>query len=365
MYTIVTAIKSLIRSKFVNLTVILSLSLGLLLPMLALCIGNVVIQSLWNGIVYNPERVIAIMCQEGARVDVKQAIADHPEIELIHEAAFVESDFAVCGDKFIKATVSPDAAGANKIARFYMISGSFYTDEEADGTEPICVISHRLQKDLDCKVGDSITMSGIAYTLKGVYADDSPVIRIPLEIFSSVYRTAYTYDIQLKKGYDASVEGVEAVNAIYDEYGITTRDYLLATAYYDESNRLKNAVTGISIMLAIAGVVLLYAALNISNILVNKIHSDMKNYTIKMQLGASKGKLFGFLAVQLLLLMLISVGIDMTVTAVLHHFMPYIATFPFSLNSLVVILTVGIGSVYILILSWMLIRRIYRKETAR
>jgi hypothetical protein len=41
MYTIITALKSLYRNKFVNLTVIISLAMGMLFQMLVFCIGNV------------------------------------------------------------------------------------------------------------------------------------------------------------------------------------------------------------------------------------------------------------------------------------------------------------------------------------
>lgn len=137
---------------------------------------------------------------------------------------------------------------------------------------------------------------------------------------------------------------------------------MLLSDYYEEHNDLKNAYFAIAIMLAIASVVLIYAALNISNIMVNKINNDMKTYKIRMQLGAAKGNIFGFLWTQLFALMLIAVAMDALIIFLLKTFMPFFAVFPFDLDFTAVLLTTLIGTAYVLILSSALVKRVFGKR---
>ena len=181
------------------------------------------------------------------------------------------------------------------------------------------------------------------------------------------------YDITFTKDCNAETEGVEILDKLLEEYNFDTPKndpdtvrYFLASEYYVSHYDLRNAYFALGIMLAIAAVVLIYAALNISNIMVNKINTDMKNYTIKMQLGASKGNIFGFLLVQLLVLMLISVVMDIIIVYWLKNFTSFLSMFSFDLNPLTVLLTALIGTVYVLILSSALVKRVYKeRKTAR
>lgn len=359
MYTIISAIKNVYRNRFINFTVIVSLSLGLLFPMLVFCIGNVTLKSIWGGLAYNPERVVAVNTDEKIRINIEKAKADYSEIELMVEGAFVASDYAVVGDKFIKTEVVGYKAGHDRIFRYDMLYGRYFTDSESNGNESVCIISSALQKELDCNVGDSLTLSDKNFSIKGVYISDEAFVRIPLEAFSKMYRTMYAYDIQFDKSCDVKTKGVEILNKLADEYKINNRDFLIANDYYDTTNELKNAYFALAIMLAIASVVLIYAALNISNIMVNKINSDLKSYTIRMQLGAAKSNIFGFLLVQLFALMLISVGIDALIIFLLKKYMPFFAVFPFDLDLPSVLLTALIGTVYVLILSSGLLKRAF------
>ena len=365
MYTFVSAVKNLYRNKFLNCTVIVSFALGMLFPLLVFCVGNIMLKSIWTGIAIYPERVIALYTDDSIRINTEKAKADHSEIEVIMETAFTANDYVSFDEGFIEAQIIGNGAGNEKIIRYEMLSGRYLTDEEANGSDKICLISSTLQRELGCGTGDIIRVGGSTFEIKGVYIENNAELIMPLESFSQIYYTRYAYNIQLKSGYEAKSTGARIANELADEYGIPNRDFLIADSYYDTTNDLKNAAFALFIMLGIASVVLLYSALNVSNILVNKIHSDMKNYIIKIQLGASKSTLFEFLSVQLFILMLGAVFADIAAVAVIKSFMPYVVGFPFELSPLAVLMTVGIGTVYVLLLSFVLLKKIYGRRNLR
>lgn len=364
MYTFISAIKSVFRSKFINLTVIASLALGMLFPMLVFCIGNVVLKEIWANVAAYPERTAGVFSDDKIRIDTEKAMSDYPQIEIIVEGSFAKNDYIVSGGKIIKTQTAGYKAGEDKITGYDMLYGRYFTQAESNGSERICIISSTLQKELGCNAGDTVILGSEEFTVKGVYINRNIALLMPLDTFAQKYETAYTYNILFKKDCDIKTEGIEILGKLLDEYGIDNTHYMLISNYYEEHNDLKNAYFALAIMLAVASIVLIYAALNISNIMVNKINNDMKNYTIKMQLGAKKGNIFGFLWVQLIVLMLISVGIDAVIVILLKNFLPFFAVFPFDLDLLAVLLTALIGGVYVLVLSSALVKKVYKERKA-
>lgn len=363
MYTFLSALKSVIRSRFINLTVIVSLSLGLLFPMLVFCIGNIALKEVWAGVATYPERTASIHTNT-IRIDTEKAMKDYSQIELMMEGSFVEYDYIVSGNKIVKTQTIGYKNGYDKIISFEMLDGKYFTESEANGNEHICLITSNLQKELGCHAGDKVVLGNEEFTVKGVYIRKDNTVLLPLESFAQKHETYYNYSLIFKKDCDIKTKGAEILKSLLEEYGLNTENYMLMGDYYEEHNDLKNAYFAIAIMLAIASVVLIYAALNISNIMVNKINNDMKIYKIRMQLGATKGNIFGFLWVQLFALMLIAVAADALIIFLLKTFMPFFAVFPFDLDFTAVFLTALIGTVYVLILSSVLVKRVFGKRRA-
>ena len=363
MYTFISAIKSVFRSKFINLTVIASLALGMLFPMLVFCIGNITLKEVWAGVTTYPERTASIQTYT-IRIDTEKAMKDYPQIELMMEGSFLEYDYIVSGNKIVKTQTVGYKNGYDKIISFEMLDGKYFTESEANGNEHICLITSNLQKELGCHAGDKVVLGNEEFTVKGVYIRKDNTVLLPLESFAQKYETHYNYSLIFKKDCDIKTKGAEILKSLLEEYGLNTENYMLISDYYEEHNDLKNAYLSLAFMLAIASLTLIYAALNISNLMVNKINADMKNYIIKMQLGASKVNIFGFLWIQLIVLMLVSVGIDAVIVILLKKFLPFFAVFPFELDASAVFLTVVVGTVYILILSSGLVKRVYRERSA-
>ena len=364
MYTIISALKNVFRGKFINLTVIVSLALGMLFPMLVFCIGNVVLKEIWAEVPAYTERSAGIYPGPGQRIDTEKAMADHPQIELMLEGTFTEHDYIVYKNKMIKAQTVGYKAGFNKLANHEMLYGRPLTEAEANGSEPVCVITTALQKELGCNVGDTITLSKEKFTVKGVFIKGDISVLMPLDTFARKYHTSYAYSILFRKDCDVKSEGVGVLNSLAEEYGLDSENYMLLSDYYQDRGELKNAYFTLAVMLAVASVTLVYAGLNIFNIMVNKINTDMKSYKIKMQLGATKGNIFGFLWVQLLALTVISVGVDAAAVLLLKKFLPFFAMFPFQLDAAAVLLTAVIGAAYVLILSSVLVKKVFVKRKA-
>lgn len=365
MYTFTAALKSVFRNKFVNFTVIVSLALGLLFPMLVFSIGNVFLKEMKAGVTIHPERTAGISTGQEIRIDTEKALRDHPQIELITEGTYTQNDYIVSGNKIVKTQTVGYKAGIDKFTPFEMLDGKFYTDEELNGSDSICLISSQLQKELDCKAGDTVVLGKEEFTVNGVYIKKDKSVFLPLDTFSRKYEVFPAYEILFRKDCDVKTEGAEVLKSLAEEYGLDPENScMLMSDYYEERNELKNFYISIAIMLAIASVTLIYAALNISNIMVNKINADRKSYSIKMQLGASKTNLFGFLWVQLLVLMLISVGIDAAVTVILEKTAPFFTMFSFKLDAAAVLLTLLIGAAYVMILSSKLVKKVYSERRA-
>lgn len=364
MYNVISSIKNLLRSKFINLTVIASLSLGMLFPMIVLCIGNVMINESTAGVGLYPERTAGIFSGYKT-IDMEKALSDHPQIEFIVEASDACNDYIVSGNKMIKTQIAGYSSGPDKIVNFKMIDGRYFTEAELSGNDRLCIISTALQKELGCGVGDIVTVGKEDFTVIGVHIKRELSVNIPIRTFSERYETFHNYNILFTKECDVKTKGLRIINEILDEYGLKSTSYMFLSDFYDEHNDLKNAYLGLFLMFAIASVVLVYAALNISNIMVNKINADMKNYTIRMQLGAAKGSIFGFLWVQLLILMLISVGADTLIIFLLKKFVPFFAMYQFDLSPTAVLLTVLIGAIYVFILSSSLVKKIFRERQVR
>lgn len=364
MYTFISALKNVFRNKFINLTVIASLSLGLLFPMLVFCIGNIAIKEVWAGVAAYPERTAGIFSNTEIRIDTKKAMNDYPQIELMVEGSFTQNDYIISGNKIVRTGIVGYKAGNDKLTNCEMLLGRYFSEAESNGSEHICLITSYLQKELGCNVGDTVVLGNEEFKVTGVYIKKDNTVLLPMDTFLQKYETAFTYNILFKKGCDVETEGVEALKALLEEYGLSTESYMLMSGYYKEHNDLKNAYFALVIMLSVASVTLMYAALNISNIMVNKINADMKSYKIRMQLGATKNSIFGFLWTQLFMLMLISVGIDALIILLLKTFMPFFAVFPFDLDLTAVLLTALTGTVYVIVLSSTLLKRVFGKRRA-
>ncbi len=363
MYTIITALKSLYRNKFVNIAVIVSLALGMLFPMLVFCIGNVQLKAAWGSTPFHTDRLMGIIGDYGSdcRIDTRKAKLDYPEIDQISEGSFVIFNTAVFNNKFYEAETVGYKEGINDIVRYSMIYGDFLTDEELNGNERICVITLPLQEELGCMPGDYITLgeTGEKLLIKGVYGEYDYSVLMPLDTFSEIYPSVQiSYSVQFTKGTDLETRGKEILNKLTDEYGLKNKNFLTVKENDSLKNILKNAYFVLGVMLAVASVVLLYAALNIFNILINKLNTDMKNYMVKMQVGASKGKIYGFIFVQLFLLMIISVAIDMCIILFLQKYVPDIVVFPFILDLGSTAFTAAIGFLYVLILAFAMVKRL-------
>lgn len=365
MYTIITALKSLYRNKFVNLTVIVSLALGMLFPMLVFCIGNVQLKTAWGTIPYHTERLLGLVGDPGTehRIDCSKAKLEHPEIEHLSEGSFVIDNTAIFKNKFYTTETAGYKGNQNKIIRYNMIYGEFFTDEELNGNEKICAITISLQEQLGCMPGDYITLGKTEEKLliKGVYGDYKCSVIMPLETFIEIYSSSSTdlaYTFQFKEGIDLETEGKEILSSLTEEYEIENKNFINIEENDSLQINLRNAYFALSIMLAIASVVLIYAALNIFNILINKLNNDMKNYMVKMQVGASKGKIYGFVAVQLFVLMLISVAADVGIVLFLKKYISHIVIFPFILDLSSILITAALGSLYVLILAFAMVKRL-------
>lgn len=356
MYTVISAVKSLYRNKFVNITVTASIALGMLFPMLVFCIGNVMLKAVGEGLALYPERTGSI-----------ELLGDINPIELkgdISEAAAVSkstdnvTEYVSHGFNFADSKISGVGTDYEKIFGISVISGRYFTKGEAMGSEKLCCISTALQRELGCMAGDKAEIGEEEFTVIGIFAGSDIKALLPLRVFSEMFSARVKYDILLNEEYSFENEINTITERLSEKY--TVLSFAAFDSQKNAANDLKNTLLALTAMFGIVSLVLVYSLLNVSNILSNKMQADRKGYIIKIQLGASKKDLFGFLAVQLLLLMLISAGIDIAVISLLSKFVPYIAGLPFSLGTAPLMLTIVIGVLYSLMLTSEQLKKFYR-----
>lgn len=360
MYTVISAVKSLYRNKFVNLTVTVSIALGMLFPMLVFCIGNVMVKAVGEGLALYPERTGSTELL--GDIDPVQLKSDIPYAERVAKSTDIVTEYVSRGYSFADTKICGVGAGAEKIYGIPVISGRYFTEREAESSERLCCISTSLQKELDCRIGDKAKIGDGEFTVIGVFAGTGIKALLPLQAFSELFSSKIKYDILLKEGYNIENETGNITEKLSEKYAVSSLTPF--NTQRNAANDLNYAVLGLSAMFGIVSLVLVYSALNVSNILTNKMQADRKNYIIKIQLGASKKDIFAFLAVQLLLLMLLSVIIDIAATVLIGRFMPYAAGLPFAVGPIPILLTIATGVLYILMLTSEQLKKFYRKGGA-
>ncbi|AUS97516.1 hypothetical protein CDQ84_18960 [Clostridium thermosuccinogenes] len=164
-----------------------------------------------------------------------------------------------------------------------------------------------------------------------------------------------TYYIKFKDKYELEKQAVLLKDFISDKFKFTADIKLYKDKHKDDINR-EHAFT--TVLFAITGVVLLYALLNIINIIFNKVNEDRKSYGIKLALGASQKDIFMQNFFELIILSLLSsIIVTLATLIVIYIINNYIFSF-FSISINIYIICVFICIIFSLLISFLMLRKI-------
>lgn len=351
-------IKNIFRSKFISATIIISLALGLVFPMLVLCLGNSMIKEIKANMPYFPERTGAILTGN-AELNTVEILANYSEIETVVKTMYTIKTLISNEDKnIVKSDVVGYGSGFPKQYKINMSQGKYFTDEEADGKERLCVITNDLSQKLSIGVGKSIEIKNNFYKIIGVSNSKNQVntVYLPIECCKEIFENiSFNYNILLKSNYKFAQEGLTLSKEILNQNSIKENNNIVAfeNFYTNEQNQI---IYGFTIMLLIAGIVFVYALLNIYNVIANKIKREQNNYKIRIQLGAKKGDIYLFTFIQLFVFIIAASAIDAVIIVVLSKFILSVGVFAFELNLLVILLIILIGAIFSAIMCCILTR---------
>lgn len=355
-YNINNAYKNLLRNRFFNFLIVISVCLGLIFPIMVVTIGSTIINN-YGGYTKDPERVLLLTVGDRS-LNIKNTMERYPEIETIATKQ-TSSCLVIGNNNYVYTAVS----GLNKnIVQFFdniviKGNGSFFSDEDFKKSNKVCIIGMNPLKTLG-KTVKFVLINNNKYKVIGTtnLSHFSDLILIP----DSTYRKDYLNSIplyfikvkrELNPNHTLATLSPEIIHEQHGKgYSVLMKDYLL--------NQQKTIHQGLLILFFVSLTVLIYSIINISTVLINKFIQDTNDYLIKLSVGASKMDLYIQITFELSILITISAFIDVSFVSILSQLKLSIANFSLNVDNLVVIYSFGIACLCIVLLSIVLLKKI-------
>ena len=361
LFNIKTAYGNLKRKKFVSLSIILSLVLGLLFPVLVLAFGSAIIEFLNSSVIKDFDKVILVTIKNGSlsEADIKKIMIENTGIDTISRYNYFQATIILEGD-YTRSNVVALDSNYRELSQMALCGGK-WLDTDGLSSDFVCIIGKNFAKKYFAKnsLGNKINILGNEFEIIGVTDNinflDS--IIIPMNCLDKLHLKNHdlTYYIKFKDKYELEKQAVLLKDFISDKFKFTADIKLYKDKHKDDINR-EHAFT--TVLFAITGVVLLYALLNIINIIFNKVNEDRKSYGIKLALGASQKDIFMQNFFELIILSLLSsIIVTLATLIVIYIINNYIFSF-FSISINIYIICVFICIIFSLLISFLMLRKI-------
>jgi len=327
-YNFTCSIKAIVRNKFVNMLIVLSLFFGLLFPGIILGFGNDGISKIKSSLKNDLDRtfVFSIKSRKLTDEDIDYIIRSNNQIEAITREIGISANITTDKGNYETTIVCVD----DSYSKFYdgMIEeGIFFQKEDYDNRERKCIIGTDLSKNdyAGGWQGKMVKINGVDFEIIGVtnvYSFREMVI-CPLSSIETIIDKEIKpgYIVKIKRGADfdyarKSIEEFIQINFLRignsgNSNGNTSLsqnsmvninpllinninnsvsgdDFQSKAAIELFGNDLSKAYEIVTVVFVVTLVVLMYSLINIINIIISKSLHDRRNIGIKIALGCTK-----------------------------------------------------------------------------
>ena len=357
-YIVKIAIRLLFRNRTVHLSVLLSFSLGIILPIFVLGIGSSLTRSITSKVPIGVERC-GFFSTKSRCIGINQKAGDFSEIELMIELeANSPEAYVNSGSFYVLGDVSGVGKGTDKLTDLYLGSGRFFNESELENGENVCVVGSQIYSKLDSP--KSVYFWGEQFTVVGVSLNGGNDEEIYIPINTAVHFheiNEFVYIFRMQSGLEFSKKGQETGEKIVNELGLsgTAIEAMQSIMNPQDLANLRNAELALG---GIALIVLVYSIANITSVLINKYEHERDDNLIRISLGASQPILFLTFFAQLSLLTICAVAFDLFLVYALKSQVESVLPFSFQIDSPVVMKAFGIAIVCAAMLSLILLLKI-------
>lgn len=367
LYAVRSGMSALLRSPVISTVTLICLVVGMILPLLVMCLISGNMRSLRLNSVLNTERT-GYVNTEANIVPVEEFLEENPTFQALipttttNETVFktnkeVYGKCGVIGKSELETLTSPQDP---------VSSGRFLTAEDAADKGRVCVINSKMLKELG-DLNQVITVNNEDFTIIGVSSTNTSGARqmyIPITTAQEMYSNnlGYTYTAVMKEGYTFENDGRKILESLVASQGIIPgKSVKSAEEHYQELRERDSKYFLIVITVGIA--VMLYAFISIVSVLRSKLQQEYRNYAIRVQLGARRSDIFAYSFAQSFLMLFIALVVNSIIIVVMGKFLsaiPIFDRFGVQLDVLSISVTAIIGILTITLLTLITIYPIFR-----
>jgi len=352
------SIKSIMRNLTNNLLIIISLAIGMILPTIVFSYAYDSYKQVNGSKPNNLENILVIDSVE---------IWSEEDISNIKEYSD-DIDFITSYGGFRSIIVGDKACSYSDV--FYVdgyygkMFGSerdniiFFTPEEIENSEMLCVLGNNAAKELNLKQNDTININGFNLTVKEIVRKGklSNFIYIPITCEQVIpSRVVPTHYVSFKMNLDK----IDSLNKLLDYIKKEIGDfeaYCGAEVYSDE---VKGTFTSYILLLLLSSSVLVYALVNIISMIFYKFDISQYRFGVEISLGATKRSIFLQCFIELFLISLCSSVIVLSIVPAIQKGASAIIEpiqFHYSVAIFLIIIVLMVSG----ILSMFLLKRIFK-----
>gem|GEM_PF-4585201 len=357
-YNFINSFKNIIRNRFLNFSILISLCLGLIFPIMVISMGNTVIKE-YEG--YTKDSNRGFLLSVGIRkLNIKNTIKEYPSIEAI-AAETTANCLVIANNNFIYSYVSGVSINLNEFFDNIVKKGDgrYFTSDDYIKSSKVCILGKNVSKSIGGKT-TSVIINGDEFQVIGT-TNLSHFADITLIPDSTYYKKNSNnnilplYLVKIKKGFPfESTMKILSKQIINEQSGNghcqSMSDYL--------KNQQKTVHQGFLILFLVSLIAFIYSLVNLSSVIMNKFDFDTKNHLIKVAVGAFRKDLYIQMIFELLIITSLSVLINLLFIYSISKFGIQISNFSIEIDYQVIVYSFVAAFMGTFILGLTLIKRV-------
>lgn len=328
------AVYGLKGNKLLNLIVVLSISIGMMYPVIACTISERILRdaklSEYMDIEHTSVLEFFTPYMEQKEIDKKiEGLTEGIDV-FGYQAIYTVT--AKWNRKYMVTTVAGYSSGFMTLEGNEILKGRLLTEDELSAGKPVCLV---LASSIhNFKIGDSISFAGTTYEIVGmVYMPKSyGGILIP---YNAMEKFIGKNNVQYKVTVHTSQ--IPNINEISKNLNFTNSILSIGTASENTKPYYESIWALIKERIGIGLIVLLFAVISMIMIIVGKTIDDQYMIGVKMSVGASGTRVFIETFLQNSILIIIALMIDFILFPIVKHNYSLVHSYPDTLVFIVMV----------------------------